>query len=268
MQLDLASNRSFKYGDGLFETLKVVNNKVLYIDQHLKRLQKGFEVLGFSQEHLNQDFLIRIIQEFLSDKKGADHRVRISFFREAGGLYTPSSSTAQYLIESTTLEPVAYQLNKEGLRIGICPTVRLSCDSLSNLKTCSALPYIIAGLYKKKQGLDDCLLLNTRESLSESIAANVFLVVGNQLLTPDLSEGCIMGVMRSQILSFAPAFGLICKEQALTLADIEKADEVFLTNVIRGIQWVEQIESLNKKYCSSISSMLTQELNIRNNLNV
>lgn len=263
MQLDLVSNRSFKYGDGLFETLKVVNNKILYVDQHLKRLKKGFEVLGFAQEHLTQAFFIRIIQEFLSDKNGADHRVRISFFREVGGLYTPSSSASQYIIESSPLAAKHYQLNSKGLNIGICPTIRLSCDALSNLKTCSALPYVIAGLYKQKRNLEDCLLLNSKEKIAESIAANVFLVVDNQLLTPALSEGCVMGVMRSQILALAPLLGMVCKEQAITLVDLERAEEVFLTNVIRGLQWVETIKPLHKKYLCKWSFILTKELNNR-----
>ncbi|MCP4438861.1 MAG: 4-amino-4-deoxychorismate lyase [Aureispira sp.] len=266
MEFDLASNRSFKYGDGLFETLKVVNGRILFLEQHLNRLSKGFEVLAFQKKYLDKEIFNSIIQEFLSNKKGADHRVRISFFREAGGLYTPHSSEVNYIIESTALTSIPYQLNNKGLDIGICPTVQLSCDILSNLKTCSALPYVLAGLYKKEQNWDDCLLLNSHNRIAESIAANVFLVVDGELRTPQLTEGCVMGVMRNQVIRIAQELGLVCKEIELDLEELNLAQEVFFTNAIRGLQWVESIKSIDKKYTNSTSLLLTQKLNATNNL--
>lgn len=260
----LNKNRAFKYGDGLFETIKVSNGKALNLYLHFERLQKGFGVLQFQAEQpFTFEVFQRIINDFLSKNiPNANLRVRISFFRKGEGFYTPQEHDFEFFIETSPLESAPYQLNKKGLYIGIASQVRLSIDSLSNLKTISALPYVLAGLEKKQNNWDDCLILNSKENIAESIAANIFVVKENKLYTPSLSEGCVAGTMRFTILEIAAKLGLEIIETSLLPRDLDDAEELFLTNAIQGIQWVEKIEGLPNSCHHTLATKLTEELNL------
>jgi len=255
-------NRAFKYGDGLFETIRVSEGKILYLDAHFMRLSQGLELL--QMQNPEQPFSIEefkeILEDFLEKKSDVNLRIRITFFRQPGGLYTPTKHDFQYSIESTVLKSSIYELNRLGFKIGICTLVRLSMDALSNLKTTSALPYVLAGLEKKSEGWDDCLILNSKNAIAESIAANVFIVKENRLYTPALSEGCVMGVMRTQVIRIAAQLGMQTEEVSLSLEEMEDADEVFLTNAIRGIQWVEEIIGIEKQFSNSTSKILLEKV--------
>lgn len=247
----LHQNRAFKYGDGLFETIRVRDQQALHLNHHFARLSKGLRVLQMQTvaNSLSFNDFSNIINGFIAESSNANLRIRITFFRRAGGLYTPQQHEFNYHIESTALEDRNYLLNKKGYSIGVCDSVRLSMDTLSNLKTTSALSYVVAGLEKKAAGWDDCLLLNAKNRIAESIAANVFLIKENSVYTPPLTEGCVQGVMRSYLveqLQKDTQFNLV--EQPLYLQDILAADELFFTNAIRGIQWIRFINGSNKEY--------------------
>jgi len=254
----LYQNRAFKYGDGLFETIRVRNKEALHLERHFARLSKGLSVLQM-QPSTNpfsfKDFSA-IINNFIAESSNANLRIRITFFRPVGGLYTPKEHAFNYYIESNALDE-NYALNEKGQRIGVCKGVRLSMDALSNLKTTSALPYVLAGLEKKAADWDDCLILNAQERIAESIAANIFIIKGNNIYTPPLTEGCVEGVLRSFLieqLEKDTTFNLL--EQPLCLDDLYAADELFLTNAIRGIQWIKNIDGIHKNYRSERIRML------------
>jgi aminodeoxychorismate lyase len=255
-------SRAFKYGDGLFETIRVSEERILYLEAHFMRLSQGLDLLQMqnSEQPFSIDIFKEILEDFLAQKSDVNLRIRITFFRQSGGLYTPIKHDFQYSLESTVLGSSIYQLNKSGLKIGICTLVRLSIDALSNLKTISALPYVLAGLEKKNKGWDDCLILNSNNKIAESIAANVFLVKGNKLYTPALSEGCVMGVMRLQVIRIAAQLGIKTQEVSLSFEDVEEAEEVFFTNAIRGIQWVEEVVGLDGKFTNTTAKLLLGKL--------
>ncbi len=260
-------SRAAKYGDGLFETIRVSNRNILFVQSHYERLSKGLEVLALNKKPLTIQAFTNIIKQTIAEKSDTNLRVRITFFRSEGGLYTPQKHTFEYFTEVSSLSAATFQLNQKGLQVGISSKVRLSTDDLSNLKTTAALPYVLAGIEKKAQGWDDCLLLNYRENVAESIAANVFIYKNNTLFTPALSEGCIAGVMRKNILSIAKKNKLHTQEKAITLEELENAEAIFLTNAIQGIQWIRSIHDNNKKSyytrdkCPNIVALLTEELN-------
>jgi len=144
----------------------------------------------------------------------------------------------EYIIESSSLDPKTYQWNEAGLSIGIFEDARKSCDAFANLKSANRLPYVMAGLYAIENSLDDCLLLNTEGNIADSTISNLFLIRDDMIITPSLDEGCVAGVMRRYLISKLQAASYQLQERSCSIKDLFKADEVFLTNAIRGIQWV------------------------------
>ncbi len=255
------TNRAAKYGDGLFETIRVSNRKILFAEAHFERLYNGMQVLQLDTSDFTFADFENILQQTLQVSSDVNLRIRITFFRTGEGLYTPKGHDFDFFVETTPLSSPIFELNKVGLQVGICPQVQLSTDILSNLKTISALPYVLAGLYKQKQGWDDCLLLNHRGDIAESIAANLFVYHNNTLLTPALSEGCIAGIMRKQLIAIALQQGIAVKETSITLFDLRQAEGLFLTNAIQGIQWIQSVADIKKSYYPTIAASLLAQLN-------
>jgi branched-chain amino acid aminotransferase len=237
----LPTNRSYRYGDGLFETIRLVRGAMPLAAYHFERLFSGIGLLEYEVPALFTPAKIQQQIILLCERNGCGNlaRVRLSVFRGNGGLYDDDRKL-QYMIECWPLDEEMVKLNTNGLVIGIYPHARKSCDALSNLKSASFLPYAAAAEYAKKNKLNDCILLNTQGSLADSTIANIFLVKEKKLITPPLSEGCVNGVMRRYLLEQMKKADIDCTEEALSPDDLENADEVFLTNAIRGVRWVKE----------------------------
>ncbi len=237
----LASNRGYRYGDGLFETMKLEQGRILLEDLHFKRLMKGLQVMQyeipglFSSGKLVEEIL-RLAEKNQVLRKG---RIRLSVFRGNGGL-NEGDRNLQYLIECWPLPDEAGRLNENGLLIDIYPDARKSCDLFSGLKTANFLPYSMAALYAKAHKLNDCLVLNTAGNLADTTIANLFIIRDNVLITPGENQGAVDGVMRKYLLMELRKAGYPVEERAVSIADLKGATEVFLTNAIQGIRWVRQ----------------------------
>lgn len=246
-----ADNRGYRYGDGLFETMKVMDGEIRLDQLHFERLFSGLSLLEyelpafFSAEKLNEEIKSLCVK----NKCEKLARVRLSVYRGCGGLLDGDNKTG-YAIECWPLDETLNKLNENGLQIDVYPDVTKSCDMLSNLKTGSHLPYVMAAQYAKTNKLNDCLVLNTHGRIADSAIANVFVIKNGVISTPALSEGCIAGVMRKHLLSQLNKAGYKIEETTLPVQDIEAADEVFLTNAIRGIRWVGQFR--NRRFTSKL----------------
>ena len=267
MQTD---NRGFLYGDGLFETIKVSNRRPFNLDNHYQRLHKGLKTLRLldgQQSFSFNDFKL-LLEQQIEHSSEAHLRIRLSFYRVQGGFYSPSQTNFNVVAQCLPLPNSTFELNERGLRIGLCQSVRLVNDSLSSLKTISALSYVKAGIEKKEQGWDDALLMNAQNALSESIASNLFLIKKNQLFTPSLDQACVAGTMRALVLQLLKNQNLSVQEKPLSLDAIKQADSVFLTNAIQGIQWVAELhdEALftKNKLMVSLTNRLNQSLSSNN----
>jgi len=223
----LASNRGYRYGDGLFETMKIMNGKIILASMHFERL---------SLCKRNECDLLA--------------RVRLSAFRGNGGLYDEDRGL-QYIIECWSLTESVNELNTNGLVIDIYPEAKKTCDLFSNLKSASFLPYAMAALYAKENKLNDCLVLNTKGNIADSTITNVFIIKNELIITPALNEGCVNGIMRKYLLKKLQDSGYRVQESCISVFDIENADEVLLTNAINGIRWVSGFR--HKLYSNSQS---------------
>ncbi|RZL11146.1 MAG: 4-amino-4-deoxychorismate lyase, partial [Pedobacter sp.] len=185
-------------------------------------------------------------------------RFRLSIFRSGAGLYTPDINRSEYLLESSPTEG-GYTYNSKGLIIDVYTDLPKPINGLSNYKTTNALTYVMAGLYKKQQALDEAILLNQNGFICEAISANVFIVYNKQLYTPSLAEGCIAGVMRNVTLQLAKKNGLTVTEAQINPEVLNEAEEIFITNASTGIRWVMGYG--RKRYFNEISKFLSGKLN-------
>lgn len=248
------SNKSYRYGDGFFETIKVWKGAIVLDTYHQERIQRSLALLHYiTPAH----FSIKLIFDQavqLCEKNACSHaaRIRLSFSNGNGGLFD-GDDKLQYIIEAWPLEPANNAFNENGLVTGFFAAIKKSCDSYANIKSASALLYSVAANYSKQQKWNDCMILNQRENICESTIANLFWVKDGYLFTPALTEGCVDGVMRAYLID---QIGTVT-ETPCRPEDLLQADEVFLTNAIRGIRWVKSIENIS--YQSYISRKLHQQ---------
>lgn len=257
-----ANNRAFHYGDGLFESIRKINQHIPLLQLHLQRLHIGMAALEIKAPvEWTLDFWKEQIAKVAD--KWSNARIRITVFRSEGGLYTPSHNEARFLIEAEKLEEEKLSWNKDGLSVAICNIAQIHAGSLlSNLKTCNALPYVLGSIFARKHQLGDSLLLNQHERLVESSTSNLFLVRDGVVFTPPLMEGCVDGVFRKFLLREMPKVGWNIQERPIRPADLRQADEVFLSNAVRGIRWVKLFgdRNFNKKISKKLHEWANETL--------
>ena len=257
----LRVNRAFMYGDGLFESIRIINGMPYNLESHFVRMIEGAKALGFViPEEFSLIFFRNHILALLQ-KNGikAGGRVRLSLFRNNGGFYKPAINSCSFFITADLLPYNLFKLNTEGLLVDIYDGMVKHKNVLSNFKTSNAILSVLAGKYANENNLNDCFLVNSNRHIIESISSNIFLVSNGVLYTPPLVDGCIGGTMRMNIVNVALKNNIKIYETSLTPQNLMAADEVFLTNAISGIQWVGGYKS--KRYFNDISKKLMVLIN-------
>ena len=261
-----AANRAFRYGDALFETIRLMQGEILFFEKHLSRLSRSMDLLRMNPNDdltfHNLYLSIRHLDQ-VNNLKG-NGRIRLEVFRNDGGLYTPHSNDVSYIIETSLVTNKEYILNEHGLKIELYTDIKKPVSRLSNLKSSNALYYVMAGLHKNSTNTGDCLVLNTDGRIAEAISSNIFLVEGGKVLTPALTEACVAGVMRESVIEHLQSHRIPIIEKGITVEDLLKADEIFLTDVIHGMRWVSAFR--NKRYFNNFSRALLQEINEYNQI--
>jgi aminodeoxychorismate lyase len=256
------SNRAFRYGDSVFETMYYTKGKIQNFSQHFHRINLGLQILKMSCPlSFNEDNISSEIHKLLIKNKIFNAgRIRLSIFRQDGGYFVPETNNIDYCIETTKLENELYTLNQKGLLIDIYSEQVKHKSFLSRIKHGNALIYVLAGIYAKENRFDDCLLLNENNHLIESVSSNLFIVKNQTIYTPSIEEGCLPGIMREKVIDCAQELNFVVFDEcALTENDLLQADEIFLTNSITGIKWVVAFK--NRRYYNKVSKKLTEYLN-------
>jgi branched-chain amino acid aminotransferase len=241
--------RAIRYGDGLFDTLRVSKGVPLFFTRHYSRLILGMETLGMEvPEHWQLGWLREAILRLTEAQDQPNARVRMQVWRTGYGRYASSSHAPSILIESEALDQPFYGINREGLVLDVAESVRLSQRPLDRVKGAVAMPYVLAAREREQRqraaaeqgsrGPDELLLLNSEGRVAEATASNLFAFRDGVLFTPPEEEGGIPGVLQRVLLQVAKKAGIPCKRQALELKDLDLAEELFLTNAIRGMRWV------------------------------
>lgn len=246
-----ADDKSFRYGDGVFETMKMLDGKIILGNFHFERLFASLKLLNFDlpdefeRSHLEK----RIVDLAEKNKVMKLARVRVSISRGNGHIkvFKPGIN---YMIEATAMNEEVNFLNPVGLSLDVFEDGRKSMDRFSNIKSASMQLYSLAAIDAFRKNVDECLVLNTQNRIVDSTIANVFLVRKNLVITPSLSEGVVNGVMRRFLLKNLPGLipDLEVREGVVTKSDLDVFDEVFLTNVIQGIRWVQRYRGRNYEH--------------------
>ncbi|KIO53499.1 aminotransferase class IV [Flavobacterium hibernum] len=258
----LTQNRAFLYGDGVFETLKIVNNKILFLEDHYFRLMASMRVvrmeipMNFTMEYFEEQVLSLLQKKNIS----ASARARITVFRNDGGLYLPKTNDVSYLIHATPLDSTAYALNSAEYEVDLYKDFYVTKQLLSSIKTTNKMINVTGSIFAHENGLANCILVNDTKNVVEALQGNLFMVVGKKLITPPISEGCLNGIMRKQILALAKKIeGIEVSEEIISPFDLQKADELFVTNVIMGIQPITKYRK--KVFINDVAQLLIQKLN-------
>ncbi len=256
-----STNRAFRYGDGLFETIRVHKGEPLHWEAHYQRLLKGMAVLKMAAGSFPSRQKVRdsIIDLVVKNRIFADARVRLTVFRKGEGLYTPDRMQVSWLIEATNLGQTGYIFPEKGLKIDVYKDFPKLYSPVSPFKTVASLPYVMAGIYCQENNLDDCLLVNGQGKLIESFNSSLFWVKENVVYTPLISSGCIDGVLRKKVLEVVRQLELrLVESTGASEDDIRQADEVFLTNTISGLRWVGAFRE--QRYFANVSKKIFRPL--------
>ncbi|HKJ05972.1 MAG TPA: aminotransferase class IV [Flavobacteriaceae bacterium] len=231
------SNRALKYGDGLFETIKVINNNIVFLENHYFRLMASMRMLRMEiPMEFNLDFFENEILKTVEANELVDARIRFVVYRKNGGLYLPKTNNIDFYIEVSELSVNATNIQK----LDLYKDFLLTKGALANLKTTNRLVNVLASIYCEENEFDNCVLLNNDKYIAETINSNIFLVFDSVVKTPALTEGCIKGVTRKKVIEIIKANKkLTIEEVAVSPFELQRANEVFLTNAIQGVQVVE-----------------------------
>jgi branched-chain amino acid aminotransferase len=258
----LTRNRAFLYGDAVFETVKIMDSKILFLEDHYFRLMSSMRVIrmeipmNFTMEYFEE----QILAIAKSKNMVISSRGRITVYRNDGGYYLPQDNTVSFLISVESLDAALYSISQKEYIADLYTDFYVTKQLLSAIKTTNKIINITASIFANENGLDNCLLLNDSKNVIEALQGNFFMLKGNALITPPISEGCLNGVMRKQILALARKIGnLEVVEDVISPFDLQKADELFITNVIKGIQPITKYRK--KEFTTDLASKLVQKLN-------
>ena len=262
----LSNNRGFLYGDAVFETLKIVNNKILFWEDHYFRLMSSMRIIRLDiPETYTPKFLKENIIKIHQKKSlTGNSRVRITVFRYSSGKYRPESNTSSFIISCEEVLESNYILNNGDYKVDLFKDFYLDNQLISSIKSNNKIINVVASIYSNENGLENCILLNKNKMVVEFINSNIFTVNQGKIYTPKLSSGCLNGVMRKNLINILRLNSFEVFEEDISTFDLTKSDEIFGTNIIQGLFSVTNYR--NKYYSNSISLKILNLLNNHINL--
>jgi branched-chain amino acid aminotransferase len=263
----IETNRGFLFGDTVFETIKVISNKILFLEDHYFRLMASMRIcrmeipMNFTMEFIEEQIIALLTTQNVSNA----YRVRFTVFRNASGFYTPSANDVQFLIQTIALSNSVYVIEKQQYEVELYKDFLVPNQKLSTLKTNNKMLQITGSIYAKENNFDTCLVLNTEKNVIEGLNSNLFMKMGSQVITPSIEDGCVNGIMRKKCIALLKKdVNISFKEESISPFDLQKADELFLTNCISGIQPITKFRK--KIFETHFAKELLTKLNLDLNL--
>ena len=255
-------NRGFLYGDSVFESIRIVNNKIIFWEDHYMRLMSSMRIIRIEipQSYTPDFFKLQITNTISKVNPSFTGRVRLTIFREGGGYYTPELSSPSFIVNCSVIDIEKFYLKDSEFKVDLFKDYYIQNDLLSNLKTNNKLINVLAGIYANENNLDNCILLNNKKNVTEFLNGNLFIVRGNKIITPNLDSGCLKGVMRKKIIEYVkllPEFSI--EETVISPFDLLSANEIWLTNSISGIITVTNYR--NKSFSNDVAKIFIDFLN-------
>ena len=256
------NNRSFRYGDGLFESIRVINGEVYNFKAHFSRLTSGMKVFMIEiPEYFTFEYFSNQIKSLLQHN-GIHHggRVKLTVYRKGEvASYFSETNEPGFIIEAEEFPSNEFVLNTEGIDVDVYNDLNKPLNKFSSFKTTNAYFYVNAILDAKQKGLGDQLLVNEKNNIIESTNSNFFIVSNGVLYTSPLTSGCVGGTMRMKVINLALENGIKVYESPITAGHLLSCDEIILTNAIQGVKWVRSYKT--KRFFHKISDKLIELLN-------
>jgi len=255
-------NRGFLYGDSVFESIRIVNNKIIFWEDHYMRLMSSMRIIRIEipQSYTPDFFKLQITNTISKVNPSFTGRVRLTIFRDGGGYYAPELSSPSFIVNCSVIDSKEFYLKDSEFKVDLFKDYYIQNDLLSNLKTNNKLINVLAGIYANENNLDNCILLNNKKNVTEFLNGNLFIVRGNKIITPNLDSGCLKGVMRKKIIEYVkllPKFSI--EETVISPFDLLSANEIWLTNSISGI--INVTNYRNKSFSNDVAKIFIDFLN-------
>lgn len=259
------NNRGLAYGDSVFETIRVINSKVMFWEDHYFRLMASMRIMrmeipaSFSPEFLEERMLDLIKANDLQDKPA---RLKLSVYRKQGGFYNPQTRDIEYFMNVLPINDPYYLLKENNYEIELFKDHFITSGLLSTIKTNNRAVNVLGSIFASENDYDNCLLLNEKKNVVEALNGNLFLVKDKNIKTPPLADGALNGITRKklvEIIGKLPEFAV--EEASVSPFELQKADELFITNVVLGIQPVTKYRK--KEFANEVSKKLLSKLNTK-----
>ena len=254
----LINNRAFLYGDAVFETLIIFNDKILFWEDHYFRLMSSMRIirLDIPDKYTPEFFKENIIKIHNNISQTGNSRIRINIYRSSGGKYKPKKNTPSFIISCESINYNTYKLNKGHYEVDLYKDYYLDNQLISSIKSNNKIINVVASIYASENGFDNCILLNKDKLVSEFINSNLFIIKDEKIYTPTLKSGCLNGVVRKNLFKILSSSSFELCEQDLSTFDITQSDEIFGTNIAQGIFSVTKFRK--KDYdCSKTKKIIT-----------
>ena len=260
----LINNRAFLYGDSVFETLRIIDNKIVFWEDHYFRLMSSMRIirLDIPDDYTPDFFEKNILKLHKMVSKNGHSRIRINVFRFSEGKYTPDNNKSSFMISCNEISSPEFKINNGKYVVDLYKDYYLDNQLISSIKTNNKIINVVASIYAKENGLNNCVLLNKDKMVAEFINSNIFIIKNDQIFTPTIKSGCLNGVLRKNLINILKKSSYSISEMDISTFDLTQSDEVFGTNVIQGLFCVTNYR--NKIYSNNQSQEIIKLLN--NNL--
>ncbi|TRO66620.1 aminotransferase class IV [Christiangramia sabulilitoris] len=258
-------NRGFAYGDSVFETIRIISGKIMFWEDHYFRLMASMRIMrmeipsSFSPEFLEKQ-IIEVIEA--NNLETSPARIRFAVYRLQGGYYTPATRDIGYVITAEALENSFYLFNDGNYEVELFKDHYVNSGLLSTIKSNNRAVNVLGSIFARENGYDNCLLLNEKKGVVEALNGNVFLVKGQVVKTPPISDGALNGIIRKQLVNILKKTEeYTLEETSISPFELQKADEIFITNVALGIQPISKYRK--KTFENKVAKELLSKLNVK-----
>ncbi|SFR84150.1 aminotransferase class IV [Maribacter stanieri] len=257
------NNRGLQLGDAVFEELRVINGDVIFLEDHYLRLMSSMRILrmeipmNFTMEFMEEEILKLISEDGLRETK----QIKFTVYRNTSdNNFSKSDNSISYFITSTTLINPFFVLDDKAYEVELFKDFYKNSSMLSNLDTNNKILNVVGSIYAQENDYQDCLLLNERKQVIEALNGNVFIVKGNQVKTPPITDGCVNSVIRKKIIDIVSKLNEVeFLEESLSPFELQKADELFIANNVNGLVSITKYRK--KDFVNTTAKSLIGKLN-------
>jgi branched-chain amino acid aminotransferase len=255
---EFSLNRGFYYADAVFETIKISNGKIAFLEGHYFRLMASMRILRMAiPNYFTMEWMA---EEIFKTTQEVNARVKVVVYRDASGYYTPLTNKVSFVIEATSLTNNKYSLSDSSIyEVDLFKDYYIPANLLSTIKSTNKQVQVLAAIFAKENDYQNCLLLNEHKNVVEAINGNIFMLKDKELVTPPLTDGALNGIIRKQLLQKKEIGGVTIVEKSISTFDLQLAEEILITNTIQGVISITKYRK--KEFTIQIAPLVVDCLN-------